>query len=163
MLLPHSELYKLFRDKNSIIDILRQNPKKALLRSKKASEELTRCNRSAGTRYHAAYWTETWEVFLTEVLKKDLAQQPTGEDLKCFFLEIPHHMKQQSNDRTKIAHSTLNGALSAVIKAIRLRHNGFRLTLQEESRLRDVFQTLIDQGKIKMSRTYQPNYCDDEN
>ncbi|EAT82046.1 hypothetical protein SNOG_10652 [Parastagonospora nodorum SN15] len=130
------------------ITAIKKNASALRIESKLAVKQLQSVHGAPGSRRQRSQWARTWEAFFKEVLKKNHATVPCGQDIERFILSLPSIMESSSTSREAIAWSTLVLALRYTFHAIRCRHDTFALSYNDKQRIKDCFETLRMQEKI---------------
>ncbi|CAO2652010.1 Nn.00g002930.m01.CDS01 [Neocucurbitaria sp. VM-36] len=118
------------------------------IESKKAVKQLQSVSGAPVTRMQRARWGNAWNAFYTVALKKSDDSIPTGEDLARFLLTIPKMTQTSYSSREMLSWSTLQLALKYTIHTIRCQHDTFKLSYNDQQRIKDCFETLRIQNKI---------------
>lgn len=128
--------------------------------TKEQARALQWCHGALGTHEHQEMWTNRWEYFFENVSAKSLQTDvPTGEDVVEFLYCVPKVLTPQHQDqRIEIGYTVVVGGICCVIKAIRLRHDSFRLTYAEQDRIKSALQDMINKGLITKNLTRDPQW-----
>ncbi|PSK42924.1 hypothetical protein B9Z65_6878 [Elsinoe australis] len=118
------------------IQAIRNQASQLRIDSKKAVKQLQSVNGAPMTRVQRAHWTNVWNVFRVEVLKKSADTMPVAEEIERFIMSIPSFISS-SYDRDELSWSGISTALKYVVHAIRCKHDAFRFTYNDQQRLKD--------------------------
>ncbi|KAK4992311.1 hypothetical protein LTR66_006324 [Elasticomyces elasticus] len=142
---------------------LRERSTANRLESKTALKNLLPASGAPGTRRARSAWANIWHEFVTDNLGKSLDTVPTADWLARFIFTMPKHIRSSytcadSTTPPVPSWSTLYRGFEHTLHAINCEHAGFTLTYGDKQKIKDVFCTLLQEGKISKELKHEPQW-----